>query len=277
MKHNIKTIALDMDGTLLNSEKKISDKTKKALIEVQNRGIQVILASGRPIKSMLKYAKELGLDKNHGVIISNNGAVGYDTRDDKLLFETPIPYEVVLEILEKIDGRDIWPMIEKGEYFLIKDAYEGVVNLDGKMINVTQLEARSGGYLLKEVRHIEDHVNMNLNKILTIVNPYEIEEVVEEFKDMFDGKVHVVQTSPYFMEFVMPQVNKANGLKKIEIDSETLMTFGDAMNDLEMIEYAKYGISMANAPQKVREKSSYVTLDNDSDGVYEALKYYGLI
>lgn len=275
--NKIKTIAVDVDGTLHNSDKRISQKTKEALLKIQKEGVHLVVCSGRPIKSMLEIAKELELDKYHGLIISNNGAIVYDVINHKKLHEAPIDHKLVVEILENFEGRNIWPMIEDGDYMLVKDVYEGVVTYNGQKINLTQTESRAGNYLLKEAKKIQDEVNMNVNKILTIVEPSEMDETLAEFQEKFGDRLYVVQTSPFYMEFMRPEVNKAFGLEKIGIDPETLMTFGDSMNDLEMLKYSKYPIAMGNAQEPLKEEAVYITADNDHDGIYEALKHFGLV
>ena len=274
---NIKTIALDIDGTLLDINGKIMPKTKKALLELQEKGIHLILASGRPVKSMLKLADELGLHEHHGVILSNNGSIGYDTKNHEIIFDTPIEKELVQEILKSFKGKNIQAMVESGEYFLVNDVYAGNVTWNGEIHNIMEKEARSGDYLLKEVEAIEEHIDDHVNKILTIVEPAEIEEVIKENKKIFGDEIHVVQTSPYFMEFVRPESSKAYGLKKLKIDPETLMSFGDSMNDKELVEYAKYGVAMGNAQDGVKDVAYYVTSDHNNEGIYEALVHFGLI
>lgn len=274
---NVKNIAVDLDGTLVDKNSKLLPKTKQALIEAQKNGINLILCSGRPIKSMLKLARELEIYKYNGIIISNNGAIGYDTINNKTIFDTPIEHDLVVEILKSFENRDIWPMIEDKDYFIVRDVFEGVVEYNGQLLNVTEIEARAGDYLLRESKKIYDEVNFNVNKILTIVEPKNIETIIEEFKERFQNRVHVVQTSPYFMEFTRPEINKAYGLKKLGIESETLMSFGDSMNDKEMLEYSKYPIAMGNAQQKLKEVAIYVTDDNNSEGIYNALKKFNIV
>lgn len=219
----IKTIALDIDGTLLDSDGNIMPKTKKALLELQDKGVHILLASGRPIKSMLKLASELRLEEHEGIIVSNNGSIGYDTKNHKTIYDTPIEKYLVQEILKSFDGKPIQPMVEAGDYFLVKDVYAGEVTLNGKRLNIMEKEARAGDYLLREVDAIEDHVDDHVNKILTIVEPDIIQETINEYKELFGDRVHVVQTSPYFMEFVRPESNKAYALEQLNLDSETMM------------------------------------------------------
>lgn len=273
----IKTIALDIDGTLLDSNGNIMPKTKKALLELQDKSVHILLASGRPIKSMLKLARELRLEEYEGIIVSNNGSIGYDTKNHKKIYDTPIEKSLVQEILRSFDGKPIQPMVESGDYFLVKDVYAGEVTLNGKKLNIMEKEARIGNYLLKEVDVIEDYVDDNVNKILTIVQPDIIEETINKYKRLFGDRVHVVQTSPYFMEFVRPESNKAYALEQLNLDPETMMSFGDSMNDRELVEYAKYGVAMGNAQDGVKEVALYVTDDNDNEGIYKALKHFGLV
>ncbi len=276
-KTEIKSIALDIDGTLLDSNSNIMPKTKKALLELQDKGIHILLASGRPIKSMLNLASELRLEEHEGIIVSNNGSIAYDTKNHKNIYDTPIEKSLVQEILKSFNGKPIQPMVESGDYFLVKDVYAGEIRLNGKKLNIMEKEARAGNYLLKEVDAIEDYIDEHVNKILTIVEPEIIEETINEYKELFEDRVHVVQTSPYFMEFVRPESNKAYALKQLNLDSKTMMSFGDSMNDKELVEYARYGVAMGNAQEGVKEVATYITDDNDNEGIYKALKHFGLV
>lgn len=276
-KTEIKSIALDIDGTLLDSNSNIMPKTKKALLELQDKGIHILLASGRPIKSMLNLASELRLEEHEGIIVSNNGSIAYDTKNHKNIYDTPIEKSLVQEILKSFNGKPIQPMVESGDYFLVKDVYAGEIRLNGKKLNIMEKEAREGNYLLKEVDAIEYYIDEHVNKILTIVEPDIIEDTINEYKELFGDRVHVVQTSPYFMEFVRPESNKAYALKQLNLDSKTMMSFGDSMNDRELVEYAKYGVAMGNAQEGVKEVAVHVTDDNNNEGIYKALKHFGLV
>lgn len=273
----IRYIGIDLDGTLVDSSHRIQSKTKKALIELQKKGIQIILCSGRPVRSMLGIAKELEIEKFGGIIISNNGAVGFDVRNGEYIFQTPIDNSIVHEILASVENREILPMVEFGEYMLVNNCFKGTITLNGEKKNVMEIEARAGEYLIKEMRDLKNQVDFSVNKVLTIVEPAEIEEITREFKEKFGERLHVVQTSPYFMEFCRPEINKAYGLKKLGINPDELMSFGDSNNDLEMLEFSKYPIAMGNAKPEVKEASCYVTKDNNSEGIYEALKHFGLV
>ncbi len=277
---DIKTIALDMDGTLYDREHNIQEKTKKALIELQDRGIEIILASGRPINGMLEIAEELEMDKHHGIIISNNGAVAYDVRNNKTIFDRPIKKEHIKEILENNKKYDIPAMIQKDNYMLVENVYDGVVDsgdLGKGVINIIEWEARNGNFLLKEVESLVDAIDFPVNKILTIVEPEFLKNNMKDIIKPLKGKLHIVPTTTFYLEYTNLGVNKASALKKLGVDRETLMSFGDSLNDKEMIEYAKYGVAMSNGAEEVKEVADYITGDRDDEGIYNALKHYGLI
>lgn len=279
-KLNIKTIALDLDGTLLDNEHNIQPKTKKALIKLHNEGVKIILASGRPVLAMLKYAKELELDKNNGIIISNNGAIAYDVANNKLIYETPLSKELVYEVLDYVENKKIYPMINRDEYMYVEDVYNAVVdtgNLGKGRINVIEWEARNGGFLLQEVKSLKNFVDFNINKILTIMEPKYLDDAKAEITEKFKDKLYVAQTSPFFLEYMSLGVSKANALEKLGIKSETLLSFGDSSNDKEMVEYAKYGVAMGNGKEEVKDAAVYVTDDNNNEGIFKALKHFGLI
>lgn len=277
---NIKTIALDLDGTLLDRNHNILPKTKKALLELQNKGIEIILASGRPINGMLPYAKELEMDKHHGVIVSNNGAVAYDVRNHKIIFENPIKPEYIKEILKNNKKYNIPAMIQEGDYMIVENVYDGVVDsgdLGKGRINIIEWEARNGHFLLKEVASMIDYVDFPVNKLLTIVEPSFLDANIEKISAPLKDKVHISRTADFYLEYTTKGINKQTALEKLNIDSETLMSFGDSMNDKEMVEFAKYGICMSNGHDGVKEVANYITGDRDEEGIYKALIYYGMV
>lgn len=272
----IHAIAVDMDGTLLSTNKKILPHTKELLMRLQERGIRLFLVSGRPILSMLKYAEELELHRFHGVILCNHGGFAYDVKYHRILFETPIPYELSMRILTSLENHPVDVTFESGEYMLVEDVYSGVVTYNGHRFNANQLEARSGGFLLKEVYRLKDHIpEQGIQKILTIVEPAIIDREFQLFDDEFGHEVNVTISSPYYIEFVNKSVNKASGLKKLGIEPSGLVAFGDSFNDMEMLEYAGTSVAMGNAVPEIKEIATMTTEDCDHEGIYHALMSLG--
>ena len=104
---DIKAIVLDLDGTLLNGDKRISMRTKDKLIGAQKQGIKVVLASGRPMRSMLAYAKELEMEKFEGLLVSNNGACVYDLKAQEILFDQAISFEMKNKIIHHLNQFEV--------------------------------------------------------------------------------------------------------------------------------------------------------------------------
>ena len=105
---SIKMIVTDIDDTLLTSDHMISEKTKRALLDAQDQGIRVVLASGRPVPAMTAYAKELGLDRFGSHLISYNGAVIWDCANEKTVFEQKLPREKLMELYEISERENVW-------------------------------------------------------------------------------------------------------------------------------------------------------------------------
>ena len=111
-----KVIYLDVDGTLTNSKKQITPKTKEMLIAAQNKGIKLVLASGRPVSGLIGLAKELEMEKHHGLLVSFNGSKVVDCQTKEVLFNQTMRIEDAREVLEHMKNFKVYPMIDKGNY-----------------------------------------------------------------------------------------------------------------------------------------------------------------
>lgn len=116
-------IVVDMDGTLLNSQKIITDLTKETIIDMQKSGYRFILASGRPTSGMLQYAKQLDMDKYNGVVISYNGSLAMNVQNQEILFHKPLSTIQSKRILHHLKQFDVDIMIDKDEYMFVHDVY----------------------------------------------------------------------------------------------------------------------------------------------------------
>ena len=149
-------IIMDIDGTLTNSEKKITSKTKEALLAAQEQGARFILASGRPVSGMQDFAKELAMDKHHGLLVAYNGAVVVDCESGDILFNQAMTVEEGQAVLEHVKQFDVIPMISKGDYMYVNDVYKNMIHWEKKNldINIIEYESRGGKYLLAEKRDL---------------------------------------------------------------------------------------------------------------------------
>lgn len=269
----IKAIVLDIDGTLLNDEKKISKKTKESLIQAQKNGVKVILASGRPYAAMTEIATELKMDQYAGLIVSYNGANVCRADDGKEFFSQTLSTELSKEILEHLKQFDVIPMIVQKEYMYVNNVYNCMLDLDEPLgqFNIIEYESRGGNFLLCEQKDLANFVDFPLHKILIAGQPEYLKNYSEEILAPFKHKVSGVFSAPMYFEFTDQGIDKAlalnHALNSLDITPDQVVSFGDGHNDLSLIDYAGIGVAMGNAVEELKNAADRITLSNNEDGI----------
>lgn len=253
-------IALDLDGTLLTDDKKISDRNKLILNKAREEGHIVMIATGRPFRSSEMYYHELGLNTP---IVNFNGAFIHHPLDHSWgIHHNPLSINVAKEIvgaLESFEFHNIIAEVIDDVYFHYHD--EKLIDIFGLgEPNITTGDLRK--FLKKSPTSMLIHTEEEqLSKIRN-----HLSEVHAEVID------HRSWAAPWHViEIVKSGLNKAVGLKKaadyFNIPSERIIAFGDEDNDLDMLEYAGHGIAMGNGIEIVKNIANEVTLTNEEDGV----------
>lgn len=277
----IKAIVLDIDGTLLTDDKIISPKTKEALIKAQEKGVKVILASGRPTKAMYGLSEALEMKKHHGYLVSHNGATVVDCQDNALLYQKALSVDEAKSILEHLKQFKVMPMVEDKDHMMVNNVFDGMITNKDAKINIIEYESRGGGFLLREESDLAAAIYEPVNKILVAAEPSYYESLELAHFKPFEGKVNGVFSAPFYFEFTALGVDKASALQtvlsKYDIYPENVISFGDSYNDMSIITYAKYGIAMGNAVDAIKEAAHDVTLSNNEDGIAVALEKYSVI
>lgn len=275
---DIKAIVLDIDGTLLTSEKVISEKTKVALINAQKNGIKVILASGRPTNSMYSLAEDLEMDKYEGFLVSYNGAMLTDCKTKDILFNQAIERDLAKAILKHLKQFDVIPMINDDTHMYVNDVFNNEIHLEGQAINIIQYESRAGGFLLCEKKDLASTTNFPINKILVAGEPDYLLKHHKAIRKPFEGQVTTAFSAPFYFEFTDQGINKAKTLNtlfsEMDIASHNMMAFGDSQNDITLVEYAGIGVAMGNAVDELKAIADEVSLSNDEDGIVSTLEKY---
>lgn len=274
----IKAIVLDIDGTLLNTGKIISEKTKQALIAAQEKGIKVILASGRPTTGMLELAEQLEMTKYEGFLVSYNGERVTDCLTKKVLFNQAMSIETGQAILEHLKKFDVIPMIDKEDYLYVNDVYSGMLDLPDGAFNIIEYEARGGNFKLSEIDDLAAFATFPINKILIAAQPEYLQKIAPALHAPFDEIVTAAFSAPFYFEFTDKGIDKAKALNTVfpemGIHSENIIAFGDGHNDRSIIEYAGIGVAMGNAVDALKEIADDVTLSCDEDGIAAGLEKY---
>ncbi|ALS00985.1 HAD family hydrolase [Enterococcus silesiacus] len=274
---DVKAIVLDIDGTLLNDEKKMTNQTKEALIAAQRNGIKVILASGRPTPGMLKYVEELKMDQYNGLIVSYNGAHVLDVSTQRELFSQPLSIENSKTILEHLKQFDVKPMIAKDGYMYVNNVFDGMLDLgspDG-LFNIIEYESRGGNFQLCEKTDLAAFVDFPLHKILVAAQPEYLQGNWQNILAPFEHSVSGMFSAPMYFEFTDQGIDKANALeqtlKPLGIHQEHIISFGDGHNDLSLINYAGMGVAMGNAVTELKNVADKITTSNNEEGIAKAL------
>lgn len=256
-----KILVLDIDGTLVNSEKKITPKTKEALINAQEKGHILALASGRPYPGMKQYINELRMDEFGGYALSFNGGMIVDTKSGKAIYNKAIDERYARPIYEYALKNDIGLVTYEGENVITGS------RLDDYM----EYEARLNYMTIKKVDDFAEYVDFPMIKCLLTAEPEKAERCEKELFDMLSPELNVFRSEPYFIEITTAGVDKAESIDKLikmlGIAYEDTICCGDGFNDLTMVKYAKVGVAMANAQQVVKDSADFITGSCDEDGL----------
>ena len=263
----IKVIIMDIDGTLVNDEKVITPLTKETLLKAQEKGVRLILASGRPTSGLLKLAEELDMRNHHGLFVCFNGSKVVDCQSHETLYN-----QAILEHLKNFKAR---PMFDKDEYMYVNDVFDNTITYKGKPFNVMQYESRGNNYILCEKRDLAAFVDFEINKILTFGDPDYLQAHYKEMMEPFKDRLNCMFTSDFYFEFTAKGVDKAKALDTVLIPmgykKEEMMAFGDAQNDKSMVEYVGLGVAMGNASDELKAVANEITDTNNNDGIAKAI------
>lgn len=274
----MKAIVLDIDGTLLTSEKKLSKLTKASLLKAQKQGVKVILASGRPTTGMLDLAEELELAKYDGYLVSYNGSKVIDVKTGEELFNQAMTVEEGKAVLEHMKQFDVTVMIDKDDYMYTNDVFSCTLDYKGQPLNIVEYESRGGKYKLCEKDDLAEFLDYPINKILTAGKPEYLQEVYQEMKAPFNNQLNCVFTADFYFEFTAQHIDKAKALDTVlsplGIERKDVIAFGDGHNDITMLAYAGMGVAMENAVSELKRVADFETNSNDEEGIANFLEQY---
>lgn len=269
MKYQV--LVLDLDGTLTNSSKEITPATKAALIDIQRKGIRIVLASGRPDCGIAPLAKELELSRHGGYILSFNGARITDCSTGEFIYNRTLPLELVRPLYELL-----LPYKNRGIDII---SYEPYRFLSGIQVTpYSKKESAINKYPIEFVEDFPSQIKEPVNKLLITGDPELMEEVMEKLTGIYHSALSIYRSEPYFLEIMPQNIDKAHSLQKLlnslGISEDKMICCGDGFNDITMIEYAGLGVAMANAQPELLEKADFVTKSNDEDGILHVIRQF---
>ena len=259
-----KLIALDIDGTLLDDEHRISPATIQLLRDLDEQGIHIVLCTGRGPTSAFPIMREIGIT---GTVITHNGAAVVEEADRRILHE----YSFAL--------RDVVPLIENARknrlYFDISTAFEVFV----ESLTEEQREVYRKYYL--HPRELDgsklDKFDQPILKFTMYGAREQIDRLEEDWRN-FHPRLRLIRSSDHFLDIMHIEATKGNALAWLSerwgIRREEILAIGNYYNDVEMLKFAGLGIAVDNAPDDVKQAADRVTLSNNDEGVYHALTTY---
>lgn len=262
-------IALDLDGTLLSDWQSISETTKDYLKELSRQGHSVVIATGRPFRSSEKFYDELELTTP--IINYNGGLVTNKHNPNFKPYSLTIPREHVIDIFES--NKDIIENAfgEVGDDIFLYEDTEKIRPL---------LHYFNGAGLT--VGKFEDILEEDTNGFLIVANEGKADIVEDYVKTKYKGQVLARNWGHHYnfvIELYTPETTKGAGLeyvaKHLGFDRKDIIAFGDAHNDIELLQYAGVGVAMKNAQDVLKEHADFITkYDNTEDGIVKFLKEF---
>jgi Cof subfamily protein (haloacid dehalogenase superfamily) len=262
---DIRLVAIDLDGTLLNDSKQVSDQTAEALRCLTAQGVRTVIASARPPRSVQHIYHRLGLDT---WTINYNGALIWDEVAKRVVYHQPMESDVVLEIIRK--SRRIFGELLVGcevldRWYTDRDEHAYTTET-GRLF-------RPDG-----VMPIDEFCNQPITKLLLLGEPARLKSIEPVFYNY--PQVSAVRADPELIQVMDRRASKAAALRLVAshygVPMAQVMAIGDAANDVAMLQAAGVAVAMDNAHPLVKQAAHWVAPSNNDHGVHAALVRYGL-
>lgn len=270
-----KLICLDMDGTLLDTNKKISDRTKNAIKKAHEKGVKIAISTGRVFISAKYYANMLGIS---APIIASNGAYIKEKDKEEIIYKSPIDESLC---------KDIINIAKNYEFHFYLNTCDTIISAKPYPKGYTYLEMSNE---LPDDMKVHLEVNTNLEEEATNRNGQIVKAIcISDDREMLEnarkeveslGNLEIVSSLGDNFEIMNKEVSKGKGVKVLAdfygISQDEVICMGDGENDLSMIKYAGLGVVMGNAPDSIKKYADYIADTNDNDGVAKVIEEFVL-
>ncbi|MBO0470040.1 Cof-type HAD-IIB family hydrolase [Enterococcus sp. DIV0242_7C1] len=267
----IKLVAIDLDGTLLDSKKEISSRNKAVLAQAKAAGVKVVLCTGRPLAAIEGYLETLDLRDNGDYSITFNGGLVQKNDTGEIIEKNPMPLEDIHVLHGLAETLNVPLDILSDGIVLQLPVSKEYTSLYSQLNNLLTFEP---------VELVDLTAERIYNKAVVAIDEDYLDEQIKKIPSEFYDKYEVIKTRSNLLEFMPKGITKAYGIsllaKDLAIEQEEIMTIGDEENDLPMIEYAGLGVAMENAVPRVKELADVITDTNDNDGVAKAIEKFVL-
>lgn len=270
----IKLVAIDIDGTLINDQRQITPKTVMTIKKAHQKGVKIVLCTGRPMTGVEPFIQQLGLgNSDNEYVVAYNGGLAQNTNGNVIINYT-VSFDDYVNILAYATKQGVKSVIETKDYLYTTNQdispyavhESGLVFMPMRYRSLDQLATMKdqlviGKFMMTDVQEKLDAAYQNIPK-----------ELADHFK--------IVRSEDYYLEFVNNQAGKGTTLaalcKHLAINPDQVMAIGNAQNDESMIDFAGVGVAMGNSIPSTIATADVKVADNNHDGVAEAIQRYAL-
>ncbi|WP_414838533.1 Cof-type HAD-IIB family hydrolase [Carnobacterium sp. TMP28] len=266
----IKLIAIDMDGTLLTNAHQLTDNVKKAIFEANERGIKIVLCTGRPLKAVYPYMEQLDLPNQDNYVISLNGTLIQRTNTKEIVYSHQLEHAELSEIdaVRKDFALNV-AFFDESHYFYTGEKTDRLL-FDAAILNMEPIHL--------EIKDIpKDRV---IYKAMFVGEPEELDCFVKAVPNEWYEKFYPIRSLSYVFELLPKKANKGDGLtglaELLAIPMAAIMTIGDGENDIDLMNAVEESVAMGNATDSIKAAAKYETKSNEEDGVAYAIYQWAL-
>ncbi len=263
---NIKLVLCDIDGTLLHDNGYITAETKKAISLLKEKNIMFGIATGRTPYAVKNLIVDWGIEKDVDMIMGFNGGSCYYMKEQTMESCYLLEGQYIQEIMNDFKDFNATYGIYDFKTFHCNRKTDATI----KIANANKLSLI--------IDDLSDYYNKKVEKVLMIETPDKIQQIKNNYeRHLKTNHYRIVQSSPILLEFLNPELSKSKGIeqicKRLSISFDNILTFGDELNDLEMIRDC-IGVAMGNARKEIKEIAQYITDTNNNDGIANFLYQY---
>lgn len=286
-----KLVTIDLDGTLLNSYGEISKENLEELQKSIDKGVEIVLTSGRVVSSIKNFANEIG---RNNYLIAGNGSTIYDINEEKILYENVIPREKALQIIKICEENSIYYSVYTENFIITKSLNYNILFYSKENLKKDNLEKTNINLVQDIYSYFVENENKNISKIsicdkdkivfssimkkLREIEGIDVLDVAHMSRKYIENGTDVVPIEYFYTEITNENVNKWEAIKflieRLNILPSEVISIGDNINDKEMLQNAGMGIAMGNSAPYIKDLAKDVTLDNNENGVAKALEKY---
>lgn len=264
-----KLIAIDMDGTLLNSKNQVSERTKQAIYKARKKGVHIVLATGRILRSALYYSKQLDLNN---AILASNGAVIVDSAS-KIIHKEALDKNSIRDLINAGIENNIYFHFYDEDYFYSNKIVKEVLDFYNEGDSKFTIEMK----LFQDIEDLISKDDFNVYKFLFVEEDL---DKLQEFRNKLSSIENINISSSWRnnVEAMAINVSKGEALEKLceklNIYSQEVIAIGDSENDLSMLKFAGLSVAMENASDRVKKQADYITDSNDNHGVANVIEKF---